>query len=105
MLRTSNENQLNLALQAIQRDLFLSIRHAALIYTVSYIILSQHKRGILLSHNYVLKMCNFIDLKKNVIIYWILELNAQGFSPKLQDVEDMANKLRRDCNTFFIGKN
>ena len=69
MLRISNENQLNLALQAIQRDPSLNIKHAALIYTVSYITLSRRKRGMPSSHNYVLKTRNFIDLKKNAIVY------------------------------------
>ena len=69
MLRTSNENQLNLALQAIQRNPSLSIKHAALIYTVSYIILFRRKRGMPSSHDYVLKTCNFIDLEKNAIVY------------------------------------
>ena len=105
MPRTSNENQLNLALQAIQRDSSLNIRHAALIYTINYITLSWRKRGMPSSHNYIPKTCNFIDLKKNAIVYWILELNVQRFFLKFQNMEDMANKLWHNCNTSFIRKN
>ena len=105
MPRTSNENQLNLALQAIQQNPSLNIKHAASIYTINYITLSQHKCGIPSSHNYIFKMHNLTDLKKNAIIYRILELNTQGFFLKLQDMEDMANKLRHNHNTFFIKKN
>ena len=57
------------------------------------------------SHNYIFKMCNFIDLKKNAIVYQILELNAQKFFFKFRDMKDMVNKLQYNCNTFFIKKN
>ena len=105
MLRTSNENQLNLAFQAIQQNPSLNIRCAASIYTINYIILFQRKRNIPSSYNYVLKTHNFTDLKKKAIIYQILELNAQRFFLKLQDMEDITNKLRHNRNTFFIKKN
>ena len=74
--KPSNEKQLNLALQAMQRDLFLSIKRAALIYTIDYTILSRRKRGTLLHHDYKSNIQKFINLEENIIIYRVLELDA-----------------------------
>ena len=105
MPKLFNENQLNLALQAIQQDTFLSIKCVASIYTVNHIILFQCKRGTPSRHNCKLNMQNLTDLEKDTVVHKILELDIQRFFFRFHDVGDMANKLLHDCDTLLVGKN
>ena len=105
MLKLSNENQLNLALQAMQQDTFLSIRHAASIYTVNHITLSWRKHGTPSRHDCKPNMRNLTDLEEDTIVHKILELDAQRFLPRFCDVGNMANKLLHNCDTLLVKKN
>ena len=60
---------------------------------------------MLSSRDYVPKTRNLTDLEESAIVHRVLELDAQGFSPRLRDVEDMANRLRRDRGASPVGKN
>ena len=74
MPKLSNKNQLNLTLQAFERNPSL-IRRAASIYTINYTTLLRRKRDQQSSHDYIPKTRNLTNLKKNAIIYRILELD------------------------------
>ena len=105
MPKLSNENQLNLALQVMQQDTFLSIKHTASIYTVNHIILFQCKRGTPSQRNCKLNMRNLTDLEKDTVVHRILELDTQRFFLRLRDVGDIANKLLHNRDALPVKKN
>ena len=71
-----NENQLNLAFQAMQQNTFLSIRRTASIYTINYIILFWCKRSTPSQRDCKLNMQNFTNLEKDMVVHRIFELDA-----------------------------
>ena len=105
MQAVSNENQLNLALQALERDPSLSIRRAASIYSIGYTTLSRRKRGAQTRRDTGIKLRKLTALEESTVLERICELDAQGFAPKFRCVEDMANRLLRDRAATPVGKN
>ena len=43
------------------------------------------------------------DLEEEVIVKYILDLDARAFPPRLANVEAMANSLRATCNALPVG--
>jgi hypothetical protein len=105
MNSTQKEAQLMLAIQAIKKDPKLSIRRAALIYTVSRITLQARLDGRNSRRDILHPRQNFTKLEKNTIIQRIIELNSQAFPSRLNAVKDMANRLLRDRDASRVGKN
>jgi hypothetical protein len=93
MSQKKDESQLNLALQAIQRDPTLSLRRAAKLYSVHHTKLSRRQRGILPRYAIQANSRKLVDLEELVIVERILDLDSKGFPPRLCIVEDMANRL------------
>jgi hypothetical protein len=80
-----------LAVQAIKNDPKLSIRRAALIYTVSRTTLQARFDGRNLRRDIMHFRQNFTKLKENTIVQRIIKLNTQAFPSRLNAVENMAN--------------
>jgi hypothetical protein len=99
------ESQLILAIQAIKKDPKLSIWRAAIIYKVPYFIFNTRIYGIRARRDISLFCKNLTKLEKDTIIQRIIKLNFQAFPPRLNAVEDMANRLLRDRDALRIGKN
>jgi hypothetical protein len=94
-----------LAVQAIKKDPKLSIRRAALIYTVSRTTLQARFDGRDLRRDILHPRQNLTKLEESTIIQRIIELDSQIFSSRLNAVEDMANRLLRDRDASRVGKN
>ena len=104
-MRTAcNENQLNLALKALSRDPSFNIRRAAEIYSVFRNTLSTRKDGTCARYDTIPKT-KLTDLEETTILKRVLELDFQGFPPRLCDVRGMANRLLRHRDAQPIKKN
>src|SRR5512140_472598 len=86
-----NEAQLQLALQAMERDPKLSIRAAVKRYLVPRTTLDDRRNGMLPRAETVPNSRNLTPLEEEVIVRRVLDLYEQGFSPGYDLVEDMAN--------------
>ena len=105
MFSASNENQILLALAAIERDPSLSYRRAAKIYNISYSTLRDRYTGRPSRHDVTPKAKNLVDLEEEVIVQYILELDAKGFPPRVTHVQDMADRILRQRDAPRVGKN
>jgi hypothetical protein len=105
MSQQNKEAKINLALLAIQQDPKLSFRRAAQIYEVSHEQLSRRTRGILSRRDQPANSRKLTDLEEKTIIGYILDLDSQGFPPRLSGVEDMANRLLELRDGGRVGKN
>lgn len=103
MPNTPNENQIQLALQAMGRDKSLSARRAAALYSVPRSTLVRRQRGKASRADTVANSRNLDPLEEEVIVRRVLDLNKQGFSPGLSAVEDMANLLRETRGASRVG--
>jgi hypothetical protein len=105
MNSTQKEAQLMLAVQAIKKDPKFSIRRAALIYTVSRTTLQARLDGRDLRRDILHPRQNLTKLEESTIIQRIIELDSQAFFPRLNAVENMANRLLCDRDASRVGKN
>ena len=101
---SSNESQLFLAIQAIQRDPKLSIRKASRIYNVPRTTLQHRMNNKQSRRDSTTNSRKLTDLEESTIIQYILDLDSRGFPPRLAGVEDMANRLLRDRDASPVGK-
>jgi hypothetical protein len=93
MPQKNDENQLNLAIQALQKNPNQSSRAIARIYSVDHRKLGDRLRGIPSRHAIQANSRKLTDLEEIVLIEHILDLDSKGFPPRLCVVEDMANRL------------
>lgn len=99
------EAQSVLAIQAIKNTPKLSIRRAAAIYEVPYSTLYTRFHGILSRRDVQPPCQNLTKLEEQAIFKRVIELNSQAFTPRSSAVEDMANRLLRECDARRVGKN
>jgi hypothetical protein len=104
MPNIQNEGQIQLALQAMERDEKLSLRKAAELYSVARTTLHERRKGNHPRTDINPKSRNLDDLEEQVIVRRVLDLYEQGFSPGLSMVEDMANLLRETRGTSHVRK-
>jgi hypothetical protein len=104
MSQYNTEAKTLLALQALQNDPELSLRHAASIYEVSEPRLRRRKNGIQSRRDWIPKSRRLTNLEENIIVQFILDLDSRGFPPRLRGVEEMANRLLADRDASPVGK-
>ena len=105
MVRCSAESDILLTIAAIEKDPKLSRRGASFIYKVDFSTLCRRMNGRP-SRRY--KMPNsrrMNDIGESCIVRYILELNSQGFPPRMADVESMANRLFDQRGAPRAGRN
>ena len=91
MNKENNEAQVILAFQALKRDPTLSLRKVASTYFVFLSMLFYRKRGRISKRDCTSKSRKLTNIEEKAIIQRMLELDLQGFSPRISIVEDMAN--------------
>ena len=101
----SDESQILLAIEAIRSDSNLSQRAAVKIFQVSRTTLGERLRGRPSKRDKMPNSRKMFDLEESCIVRYILELNSQGFPPRLSHVEDMANRLLDQRGASRVGKN
>ena len=98
-----NEGQLQLALQAMQRDEKLTPFAAAKLYGVPRMILVWRRKGVRPRMETIANSRNLDPLEEEVIVRRVLDLYEQGFSLGFSMVEDMANLLCETRNASHVG--
>jgi hypothetical protein len=104
MPTTLKEGHILLALQALQNDKNLTVRAAAKIYRVSRKTLGRRRAGTPAQCDTTPKSKNLTHSEEEVIVQYIIELDARSFPPRLCGVEDMANHLLRERDAPPVGK-
>jgi hypothetical protein len=94
---------MSLAFAALRQDKKLSIRAACRIYNVPRTSLRRHDLGTPTQRETRFGPRILSELEESVIIQYILDLDSQGFSPKLAQVEDMANRIRHERDAPSVG--
>ena len=104
MQHRSDEKDIILAIQAMERDPELSARGAARLYSVDHTTLCRRRRGRLSRRDSVPKSRKLTDLEESTIVQYVLDLDSRAFPPNLARVGDMANQLLRDRDASPVGK-
>ena len=102
---TPNEGRILLAISAIERDQFPSVRRAAAAYNVPESTLRDRRARKTLRRDSEANSKKLTKLEESVIIRHILDLDLRGFSPKLSAVRDMANHLLSERAVGQVGIN
>ena len=103
------EGRLLLALQAIQKGQFKSIRAAALAYKVSKTTLRARIKGRPSQDAFISPNCKLKPSEEDALVIWILQMSQRGYPPFLIDVRRMANTLLaerdKDRPVQIVGEN
>lgn len=92
----SYEARLTLAIQALEKDAFLSERRAAAIYNVPRTSLQKRRAGSTPKRDYTPVARKLTKLEEEAIVRYILELDLRGLAPTRVMVRDMADRLLRE---------
>ncbi|EDN93356.1 hypothetical protein SS1G_09222 [Sclerotinia sclerotiorum 1980 UF-70] len=93
MQTTSKEARINLAIEAIRTSQNLSIRKAAKLYNIPHITLTSRMNRILSFTEHRSANHKMTELKKKSLLQYILDIDERGFSPRINDIEDIANYI------------
>jgi len=102
------EGRTSLALYALKQGQKTSIRAAAYSYDVSRDTLGRRQRGILSRLETTPNSRLFTDTEEEVIVRRILDLDTQGFSPRISIIREIANIVLINCDASHpqtVGKN
>lgn len=80
-----------MALEAIRNDEKLSLRAVAKLYDVLESTLCGRRGSKLARRDCLANSRQLTDSKERAIVQYILELDTQGFLPRLRGIEDIAN--------------
>src|SRR6266566_954991 len=103
MASTSNESQLQYALQTFERDPQLSIRKVARLYNIPRTTLSTRINGRSTHEDTIANSQKLTTLKEKVVVQEVLDLDSRRFPPRIRNVEDIANRLLTTYDTTYIG--
>ena len=104
MPSTSKEARVILALEAIENNPKLGIRAVAKLYDVPALTLCYRRGGQPVRRDIPANSRNLTDLEEQTIVQYVIELSICAFPPRLYDVEDIANYLRRERDVPPVGK-
>lgn len=100
-----NERQIQLALQALNRDATLSQRRAAAYFSVPQSTLSDRRAGKHPQRGSTPKSMKLLLSEEKAIVDHVLELDARGFPPKLASIREMADSLLAERHRDPVGEN
>ena len=103
MRNPSEESQIVLAVQAIKQDSSLTYGRASAIFNVPKTTLYDRMNGKRARQDTRSASCRLTELEEGTIVRYILDLDARGFSPRLRDVEDMANVVLEARDASRVG--
>jgi hypothetical protein len=90
---TSEKSQLILTIQAMKSDPNLDRATPA-----------HRMKGMISRRDSTPRSRNLTELEKKTILQYILDLDSRAFSPRLREVEDMANRLLAEHGAPQVGK-
>jgi hypothetical protein len=100
----TNEARIILAIEAIRSSKTIKAKTATKLYNVSETTLRARLASRPSRSDYRPKVQKLTELEENVIVQHIFDLDSRGFSPRLADVEDMANYLLETRRAKRVGK-
>ena len=103
MAQSSNESQINLAIQAIQKDPKITVRRAASIFNVAESTVRHRMNGRSARRDLRANNSRLSELEEGTLVRYILDLDTRGFAPRLRDVEDMANVIAESRDASRVG--
>jgi hypothetical protein len=92
---TSNESRIILAIEALKNDPKLTERAAAGIYKVPRATLADRRARKLSRRHITANGRKLTNTEESVLLDRIIDLIKRGFPPRLEDIQDMANRLLR----------
>ncbi|APA15656.1 hypothetical protein SS1G_09530 [Sclerotinia sclerotiorum 1980 UF-70] len=98
------ESQINLAIQAIASSKKLSVRRAAKIYNIPHTTLTYRMAGRTPKAGSRSIHCKMTELEEKSLFQYIIDMDERGFSPRISDVEDMANYILETRGAKKVGK-
>jgi hypothetical protein len=90
---SSNKARINLAIQALDRDAYLTENRAADIYQVNRMTLRQRRARMAIRRECTANSRKLTNLEEKVIINHIINLDSRGFTPTLSTIREIANIL------------
>ena len=102
---SNQEGRILLAIQAIKQGQVKSNRAAVVLYDVSKSTLCNRANGITSRHDSTLNSCKLTSQEELAIVRYILELDSRGFSPRPQDVREIADLLLAERDASPVGIN
>ena len=103
MESTLDDCGLLIASQALENDTNPKIREAARVYAVPRTTLTNRRNGVQAQSSANSKKRKLTKLEEEAIVQRVLELDAQGFPPRMSGVEDMANRLLSERDAPWSG--
>lgn len=104
MRERNNEARVVLAIDAIQKSDALSRRAAAKLYNVPETTLRDRMSGAAPIANRRPSAQVLTALEEEAVVQYILDLDARGFPPSLEDVRMMADRILASRGTRRVGK-
>jgi len=101
----SQEARIHLVIGAIRQNQKLSRHAAASIYNVPYSALTDRIKSYTPLKERRPATHNLTELKEEIIIQHILELDTKGFRPRLANIKDIANHILESRSAAHIGRN
>lgn len=89
----NQEAYILLIIETIQKDKKLNIRRIVKIYNISNTILQYKIKGFIFCFEYRFKSYNLLELEKNIISEYIIDIDSKGFLFKFKNVEDIVNYI------------
>jgi hypothetical protein len=102
---TEQEGRIELALKAYHTHQFRSLHRAADAFNIPPSTLTNRFNGKLPRPTKRANGHNLTTTEEQTIVQYILDLDSRGVSPRLCEVEDMANKLLEARGQEKVGKN
>ena len=103
MAQSSNESQINLAIQAIQKDPKVSVRRATSIFNVAESTLRYRMNGRRARRDLRANNTRLTELEESTLIRYILDLDTRGFALRLRNMEDIANVITESRDASRVG--
>lgn len=100
----SDGTKIQLAFQAIQQDVYLSVRHTAATYKVTERARRRRRDKTLSQRNCVPDSMKLTRIEDNIIARCGLKQEERGCLPRLSDVKGMANPLLAERYQPPVGK-
>lgn len=104
MPEQSKEARILITIEILRINPKLSIQKAAKIYDVPESTLYTRMNGTVFRAEFWPPNQLLGELKKKVLLEYIIDLDNQEFSPKLESVEDMANHILVSREKQCVGK-
>lgn len=103
METSSIESRIILAIKALENDPTITVSYAATTYNVPRTTLRRRRAGQHSQRDISANLRKLTDLEEKVLLDRILDLDLRGFQPRLEDIREMADRLRTDRNASRVG--